>query len=181
MGAIGRGLARSVRRSGGCIGGDAAFVSSSVSAPQVTMLMQRYKSRLSSCPRRHPLCCQLSARRRPVPLLDVCSPIPPRRKGGGGIAPPATPQGVVEAVGTTLGSAAFEPLASGRAEAVVLLLYAPWCAHSLNFFPVWSALAEGLAAGALDKRGFGGRLTDGTLSTLRCLIIGPERLSFGSP
>lgn len=59
----------------------------------------------------------------------------------------ALPPGVMELVGTTFGAGVVEPITAGGAE-VLLFLYAPWCSHSMNFFPLWHALAAGVAAEA---------------------------------
>lgn len=57
----------------------------------------------------------------------------------GGAAP-----GIFEAVGSTLSQEALQPAATGEAE-VLLLLYAPWCSHSLQFFLVWHDFARSVA------------------------------------
>jgi len=50
--------------------------------------------------------------------------------------------GVMEVVGKTFTAKVLEPVLAGTAE-VLMLIYAPWCSHSLNFFPIWHALTEG--------------------------------------
>jgi len=59
--------------------------------------------------------------------------------------PGAAPLGVMEVVGTTIGPEALEPVVARQTE-VLLLLYAPWCGHSLNFVPLWHQLAAKLGA-----------------------------------
>lgn len=56
----------------------------------------------------------------------------------------SAPPGVSELVGKTFSRAAVEPVVAGHAE-VLLLLYAPWCGHSLNFVPLWHLLAANVA------------------------------------
>jgi len=53
----------------------------------------------------------------------------------------AVPPGVAELVGTTFGDRVVKPILAGKTE-VLLFLYAPWCSHSLNIFPLWTALAS---------------------------------------
>lgn len=62
----------------------------------------------------------------------------------------SAPPGVSELVGKTFDREAVEPVAAGHAE-VLLLLYAPWCGHSLNFAPVWHSLAAKFARAAAAR------------------------------
>jgi len=62
----------------------------------------------------------------------------------------SAPPGVSELVGKTFGREAVEPVAAGHAE-VLLLVYAPWCGHSLNFAPLWHTLAAKFARAAAAK------------------------------
>merc|ERR1740129_462904 len=55
--------------------------------------------------------------------------------------------GIAELTGMAFGRKVVDPVAPGVAE-VLILLYVPWCAHSLAFLPLWHALAAGLAATA---------------------------------
>lgn len=64
------------------------------------------------------------------------------------------PPGVAELVGSTFGHEAVEPVVAGTAE-VLLLVYAPWCSHSMNFQPIWRSLAENVA-GMAARGGEGG-------------------------
>jgi len=73
--------------------------------------------------------------------------LPSFRSAPEGEDPRSFPAGVTELVGTTFGTGVVEPIVAGRAE-VLLLLYAPWCSHSLNFFPHWNALAASIATDA---------------------------------
>jgi len=69
----------------------------------------------------------------------------------------SAPPGVSELVGKTFGREAVEPVVAGHAE-VLLLVYAPWCGHSLNFVPLWHLLAAKFARAAAAKAA--GQLTD---------------------
>lgn len=62
----------------------------------------------------------------------------------------SAPPGVAELVGKTFGRDAVEPVAAGHAE-VLLLVYAPWCGHSLNFAPLWHSLAAKVARAAATR------------------------------
>mmetsp|Transcript_106114 Transcript_106114/g.332633 ORF Transcript_106114/g.332633 Transcript_106114/m.332633 type:complete len:299 (-) Transcript_106114:99-995(-) len=82
------------------------------------------------------------------------------------------PPGVTELVGSTFGHEAIEPVAAGLAE-VLLLVYAPWCSHSLNFIPLWKSLAASVSAMASEDRDRG---REGGLSESPSPLL-PESLS----
>lgn len=71
----------------------------------------------------------------------------PRAQGGVGTA-----SGAEDLVALDIGPQVIEPVSAGLAE-VLLLLYAPWCGHSQNFFVVWQSLVAALADGEAGSDG----------------------------
>ncbi|CAE8614470.1 unnamed protein product, partial [Polarella glacialis] len=64
----------------------------------------------------------------------------------------SAPPGALELIGSTLSVELLGLVAQGQAE-VLLLLYAPWCSHSLNFLPLWHSLAASIAAAGATPGG----------------------------
>eukprot|EP00930_Biecheleria_cincta_P056146 TRINITY_DN42312_c0_g1_i1.p1 TRINITY_DN42312_c0_g1~~TRINITY_DN42312_c0_g1_i1.p1 ORF type:complete len:650 (+),score=105.74 TRINITY_DN42312_c0_g1_i1:121-2070(+) len=64
----------------------------------------------------------------------------------------ASPLRVKEVIGSSIGRELLEPVAVGRQE-VLLLLYAPFCSFSMQFFTLWRALAATVHATAPEPSG----------------------------
>lgn len=64
----------------------------------------------------------------------------------------ASPLRVKEVIGSSIGRELLEPVAVGHQE-VLLLLYAPFCSFSMQFFTLWRALAATVHATASEPSG----------------------------
>jgi len=60
----------------------------------------------------------------------------------------AAPDNVKDVIASSLSVEVLQPVAAGFAE-VLLFLHAPFCGHSVSFFPLWRRLADAIAAATM--------------------------------